>query len=86
MEERFSSDLWPIEGVPEMLRAIDLPKCIASSGPPAKIRDALEVCGLAWHFKGNIVFHSMSDLAAFIACGGDAAQEVIAGDFHLERA
>ncbi len=54
VEELFSSDLKPIEGVPEMLGALDLPKCVASSAPLTKIRRALEVCGLLEHFEGNL--------------------------------
>jgi HAD superfamily hydrolase (TIGR01509 family) len=54
VEELFSLELQPIEGVPEMLKTLDLPKCIASNAPLAKISHALEVCGLVEHFEGNI--------------------------------
>lgn len=54
VEELFLSELQPITGVPEMLEALDLPKCIASSAPVVKIRLALEICGLVEHFGSNI--------------------------------
>jgi HAD superfamily hydrolase (TIGR01509 family) len=46
--------LKPIPGVPEMLEATNFPSCIASSGPPLKIRQALQVSGLAPYFGDNI--------------------------------
>ncbi len=44
-------------GVLEMLEATNFPKCIASSGPPLKIRQALQVSGLAPYF-GDSIFSS----------------------------
>ncbi|MFZ3087561.1 MAG: HAD-IA family hydrolase [Methylotenera sp.] len=52
--ELFSSELKPMPGVLEMLEIMNFPKCIASSGPPLKIRQALQVSGLASYFGGNI--------------------------------
>jgi HAD superfamily hydrolase (TIGR01509 family) len=52
--ELFSRELKPIPGVPEMLEATNFPSCIASSGPPLKIRQALQVSGLAPYFGDNI--------------------------------
>lgn len=46
----FATQLRPIEGVPEMLEVIEFPFCIASSGPPEKIEQALAVTGLGRHF------------------------------------
>jgi HAD superfamily hydrolase (TIGR01509 family) len=46
----FATELRPIEGVPEMLEAIEFPFCIASSGPPEKIIQALTVTGLERYF------------------------------------
>lgn len=46
----FATELRPIEGVPEMLEAIEFPFCIASSGPPEKIKQALTVTGLHRYF------------------------------------
>lgn len=53
----FATELRPIEGVPEMLKALELPFCIASSGPPEKIRHALTVTKLA-PFFGDRFFSS----------------------------
>ncbi|MFQ6405130.1 HAD-IA family hydrolase [Methylophilus sp. 'Pure River'] len=50
----FSRELKPIPGVLEMLNAIHVPKCIASSGPLLKIRQALQVSGLASYFDDNL--------------------------------
>lgn len=55
--ELFSRELKPMPGVLEMLEATSFPKCIASSGPPLKIRQALQVSGLAPHF-GDSIFSS----------------------------
>ncbi|MDD5460984.1 MAG: HAD hydrolase-like protein [Methylococcales bacterium] len=45
--ELFSRELKPMPGVIEMLKATNFPKCVASSGPSLKIRQALQVSGLA---------------------------------------
>ncbi len=50
----FEKRLQPCEGVAEMLSSLAFPKCVASSGPPAKIRKALNLTGLACHFNDNI--------------------------------
>jgi len=55
--ELFSGELKPMPGVLDMLKMIDCPKCIASSGPSLKIRQALEVSGLASYF-GDDLFSS----------------------------
>lgn len=52
--ERFANDLRPMPGVPEMLEMIQFPKCVASSGPIAKIRQALQVSGLDAYFSDCI--------------------------------
>lgn len=46
----FATQLKPMAGVPEMLTALEYPSCIASSGPPEKIKQALTVTGLARYF------------------------------------
>jgi HAD superfamily hydrolase (TIGR01509 family) len=51
---RFQTLLRPIIGVNAALDLIPLPKCVASSGPPEKISQALRVTGLARHFSGRI--------------------------------
>lgn len=53
VSELFARSLKPMPGVIEMLERLDCPKCVASSGPPAKIAQALEVSGLAAHFGGR---------------------------------
>lgn len=55
--ELFSHQLKPMPGVLEMLEATIFPRCIASSGPPLKIRQALQVSGLASYF-GDCIFSS----------------------------
>ncbi|WP_019866953.1 HAD-IA family hydrolase [Methylovulum miyakonense] len=57
VEELFAHELKPMPGVFEMLEAMNFPKCIASSGPLAKIRQALQVSGLAPYF-GDALFSS----------------------------
>ncbi|MDT4291710.1 HAD-IA family hydrolase [Methylomonas sp. MO1] len=54
VEELFAHDLNPMPGVLKMLESINSPKCIASSGPLPKIRQALEVSGLAAYFGDNL--------------------------------
>lgn len=55
--ELFATELKPIDGVPEMLKTLELPFCIASSGPPEKIKHALTVTQLA-PFFGERFFSS----------------------------
>jgi len=52
--ELFARDLQPMPGVLDMLATLNASKCIASSGPLAKIRQALEVSGLAGYFADNL--------------------------------
>ena len=42
----YADDLRPIPGVGEAIAAIDLPKCVASSGTPEKIRHGLTCAGI----------------------------------------
>lgn len=44
--DRFRAELKPVAGVAEMLRALPLRRCVASSSPPGRIRLSLEVTGL----------------------------------------
>jgi len=57
VDNLFDAHLKPCQGVPEMLQTTNLPKCVASSGPPEKINKALTVTGLASYFV-NKVFSS----------------------------
>lgn len=54
VSELFGRELKPIPGVCEMLETIEYPRCVASSGPRAKIKHALEVSGLASYFNDRI--------------------------------
>lgn len=53
-QEAFRRELKPVPGVPEMLDALLLPKCVASSGSPAKMRVTLGVTGLERYFAPHI--------------------------------
>jgi HAD superfamily hydrolase (TIGR01509 family) len=44
--QRYADDLQPVPYVAEAVAAIDLPKCVASSGTPEKIRHGLTCAGL----------------------------------------
>lgn len=50
----FASELKAIPGVHEMLSGLNRMCCVASSGPPAKIRQALLVSGLASFFDDRL--------------------------------
>jgi len=52
VENFFKDELRPCEGVIETLQKIDLPMSVATNGPLAKMKVALEVTGLA-HFFNN---------------------------------
>ena len=53
-EARFAMSLEPIAGVIEALDAIDLPMCVASSGPHHKMAVTLRATGLWDRFDGAI--------------------------------
>lgn len=55
----FEAKLQPMPGADALLQTLTLPYCIASGGPLPKIRQALEVSGLAPHV-GERVFSSYS--------------------------
>ncbi|BAY34496.1 HAD-superfamily hydrolase subfamily IA, variant 3 [Nostoc carneum NIES-2107] len=57
VNELFEFSLQPIPGVPEMLKTLEYPVCIASSAPIAKIRQALNVTNLS-HYFGARLFSS----------------------------
>jgi HAD superfamily hydrolase (TIGR01509 family) len=50
----FDSELTSMPGAEDMLRAIDVPMCVASSGPMRKIRHALDLTDLSRFFGQNI--------------------------------
>ena len=50
----FQAELRPLPGVAEMLRALPLPRCVASSGALEKIRCNLALTGLLPHFDPHL--------------------------------
>lgn len=52
--DAFRRELRPVAGIESVLEAIDLPFCVASSGPPEKIQLTLTVTGLLPRFAGRI--------------------------------
>jgi HAD superfamily hydrolase (TIGR01509 family) len=52
--EVFERELRPVDGIPETLRALETPSCVASSGTHAKIRFSLGLTGLLGHFQDRI--------------------------------
>ena len=54
VEARFATELEPIAGVVAALDAIDLPMCVASSGPHRKMAVTLRATGLWERFEGRI--------------------------------
>jgi HAD superfamily hydrolase (TIGR01509 family) len=59
--ETFDRELAPVDGIREALDAIDLPRCVASSGDHEKIRRNLALTNLAAYF-GDRIF-SATDVA-----------------------
>jgi HAD superfamily hydrolase (TIGR01509 family) len=52
--EAFRSQLRPIDGALDLVRSIDGPMCVASSGPREKIELSLSLAGLLPFFEGRI--------------------------------
>lgn len=52
--EAFRTQVKPMEGVVEFIDKLDIPYCVASSGPVDKIRLNLEVAGLLDRFENKI--------------------------------
>jgi len=52
--EAFKKDLQPIEGVQALLDKLEIPFCVASSGPLKKIHHNLAITGLADKFQGKM--------------------------------
>lgn len=52
--ELFNAHLQPTPGTREMLASTRFPRCVASSGPPEKISQALAVSGLTDFFGSNV--------------------------------
>jgi len=52
--EAFKKEVKPVEGVKHVLENLDIPFCVASSGPVEKIRFNLQLTGLLPHFENRI--------------------------------
>jgi HAD superfamily hydrolase (TIGR01509 family) len=55
VDRLFATELEPIEGAREMLSAMQMPRCVASSSAPAKLQQGLQFVGLYDYFAPNIV-------------------------------
>ena len=53
VDKLFEQQLESCEGVQEMLESIQLPVCVASSGPLEKVRKTLLLTGLLKYFNNN---------------------------------
>jgi HAD superfamily hydrolase (TIGR01509 family) len=53
-EVAFRAELRPVTGIEDALARISTPSCIASSGPPEKMRVTLGLTGLLARFEGRI--------------------------------
>lgn len=56
--EALRRDLKAIPGVTEVLEGLTVPCCVASGGPPSKIRVNLETVKIDHHFPENAIFSS----------------------------
>ena len=56
----FKKDIKPIKGVKDVLKYLDVPFCVASSGPENKIKLNLEVTGLLKYFDDDHIFSCFS--------------------------
>lgn len=52
--EAFKADIKPVDGVLELIKNLDIPYCVASSGPENKIRLNLEYTRLLPYFENSI--------------------------------
>lgn len=52
--KRFKNEIQPIEGVKSILDNLEIPFCVASSGPENKIKLNLELTGLLPYFESKI--------------------------------
>jgi HAD superfamily hydrolase (TIGR01509 family) len=52
--EAFRKDIKPIKGIKHVVENLNIPFCVASSGPENKIRLNLEITDLLPFFEGNI--------------------------------
>jgi HAD superfamily hydrolase (TIGR01509 family) len=80
--ERFRRELKPIPGIGQALQELDIPRCVASSSQPERIRLSLSITGLLEYFEPNIYSASMvkegkpaPDLFLYAARGMGAVPE-----------
>jgi len=52
--EAFKANIKPVEGITELIQSLEIPFCVASSGPENKIRLNLELTGLLPFFEHKI--------------------------------
>ena len=52
--DKFKKEIQPVEGILDLVKNLDMPFCVASSGPESKIRLNLELTGLWSYFESNI--------------------------------
>lgn len=52
--ERFEKEIKPIEGILNLIRTLEIPFCVASSGPESKIKLNLKLTGLLPYFESKI--------------------------------
>ena len=52
--QKFKNEIQPIHGVKELLESLEIPFCVASSGPVSKIKLNLELTGLIEYFESRI--------------------------------
>lgn len=52
--EAFKTQIKPVKGIHEVIDALSVPFCVASSGPPEKIKLNLRTTKLLDHFEGRI--------------------------------
>lgn len=57
--DEFEKSLAAVEGVKEMLPALDFPYCVASSSQPERIRLTLQITGLLRYFEPRLFSSSM---------------------------
>ncbi|MHA7843386.1 MAG: HAD family hydrolase [Winogradskyella sp.] len=54
--QRFKDEIKPIEGVKDVLKNLEIPFCVASSGPVNKIELNLQLTGLSSFFQKKTIF------------------------------
>lgn len=81
--DRFRQDVQPVEGVHGLLDGLDVPYCVASSGPRDKILLNLELTGLLRYFPASHIFSSY-EINSWKPHPGIFLHAAKAMGFHLE--